>query len=214
MQNIGIIDYGSGNIFSLLKAFQHLGFRTEVSSNPTKVTDFSHLVIPGVGAFSSAMELLCTGGFIDPIHDAIKRGTPILAICVGMQILFDSSEEFGHHEGLGLISGNVSRISETDHYGNLLPVPHIGWSETFCNKYSVTQGKFDLFRGLENTQKFYYLHSYAANVVDEGAIIAKTLYGGLPIVAAVQLGNVFGTQFHPEKSASAGLHLLRNFGSM
>ena len=214
MRKIGIIDYGSGNIFSLHKAFQNLEFKTEVSSNPTRISDFSHLVIPGVGAFSSAMELLCTRGFIDPIHDAIKRGTPILAICVGMQILFDSSEEFGHHRGLGLISGNVLRISETDHYGNILPVPHIGWSATFCNKNRVSQRKYDLFRGLESTQKFYYLHSYAANVVDEDAIIAQTLYGGFPIIAAVQRVYVFGTQFHQEKSASAGLHVLRNFGSM
>ena len=116
-----------------------------------------------------------------------------------MQILFDSSEEFGHHRGLGLISGNVLRISETDHYGNILPVPHIGWSATFCNKNRVNQRKYDLFRGLESTQKFYYLHSYAANVVDEDAIIAQTLYGGFPIIATAGRENVFGTQFHPEK---------------
>ena len=214
MQKIGIIDYGSGNIFSLLKAFQHLEFNTEVSSSPKKVSEFSHVVIPGVGAFSSAMDLLYAGGFVDSIHDAIERGNPILAICVGMQILFDSSEEFGHHRGLGLISGNVLRISETDHYGNILPVPHIGWSATVWDEYHANQREYDLFRGLENTQKFYYLHSYAANVGDEDAIIAQTFYGGLPIVAAVQRENVFGTQFHPEKSASAGLHVLRNFGSM
>lgn len=212
MKKIGIIDYGSGNIFSLLKAFQHLEFPTEVIDVPDKLPDCSHLVIPGVGAFRNAMDRLSERGFTGSIKQESQKGKPLLAICVGMQILFETSEEFGHHSGLGLIRGTVTKIPNTDRFGNVSLVPHVGWSETRCNINCLANSKFDLFLNMSTITKFYYLHSYSAKPVCERSVIASTIYGGNAITAAVQKENVFGTQFHPEKSGLAGLKVLENFG--
>lgn len=213
MKRIGIIDYGSGNIFSLVKAFQHLGFQTEVLDRPEHLIHCSNLVLPGVGAFQTVMQKLQTSGLIDAVCTIIDKDRPLLAICVGMQILFESGQEFGNHAGLGVIDGIVKKIPKTDTLGHKLLVPHIGWSETWPTNSGCEQKNYDIdvFSELEVPKQFYYLHSYSAISVQKCAITAETSYGGHPITAAVQRGNLFGTQFHPEKSGSAGLNLLKNF---
>jgi glutamine amidotransferase len=213
MKRIGIIDYGSGNIFSLVRAFKHLGFQTEVLDRPEHLAHCTNLVLPGVGAFQTVMQKLQTSGLIDAVHTIIKQDRPLLAICVGMQILFESGQEFGNHAGLGVIDGVVKKIPETDIFGHKLLVPHIGWSETWRTKSGCEQINYDIdiFSQLDVPKNFYYLHSYSAVSDQKCTIAAETNYGGHVITAAIQRGNLFGTQFHPEKSGSAGLNLLKNF---
>lgn len=213
MKRIGIIDYGSGNIFSLVKAFQHLGFQTEVLDRPEHLAQCNNLVLPGVGAFQTVMKKLQTSGLVDAVQTTIKQDRPLLAICVGMQILFESGQEFGNHAGLGVIDGIVKKIPEKDVFGNKLLVPHIGWSETWPT-YNVScqkNSQIDIFSQFNVSENFYYLHSYSAISVQKGILAAETSYGGHHITAAIQRGNLYGTQFHPEKSGLAGLNLLKNF---
>ena len=198
---IAIVDYGMGNLRSVQKAFQFLGLDARIGADRALLADASHIVLPGVGAFADAAAALRRGGLDEELKRQIAAGKPFLGICLGMQLLFCRSFEDGEHEGLSLVPGEVVRFDVKD-----LKVPHIGW-----NTVRVVRDT-PLFKGAEDLC-FYFVHSYhAADVAPE---CVETVCGyGYEFVSSVNRDNVFGVQFHPEKSGDAGLELLKNFGGM
>lgn len=193
---IAVIDYNIGNVKSVCNAFRHIGCEVVLSKDKQVIRSASGLVLPGVAAFGYAVNAL--GSLADVIKEVALQGKPLLGICVGYQMLFETSSEYGLHKGLGLISGNVVAIPQ----GRV--IPHMGW-----NLVKFPQG-MDLFTGLGDEKHFYFAHSFHAEPKDDKAKIAYTEYG-LDIVASVQKANIYGTQFHPEKSSRAGLQVLQNF---
>jgi imidazole glycerol-phosphate synthase subunit HisH len=212
VKKIGIIDYGSGNIYSICNAFKYLGIETALISNPDQVTEYEKLVLPGVGAFGSVSKKLNLLGFNEKISEAIFSDIPILGICVGMQILFDRSTEYGEHLGLGVLPGKVEKIQPKPVNQRVTKIPHIGWSELFLPKnIDISAWKNSILHGIEPGTKFYFLHSYGVSPLNPENRLADTFYGGQRISGAVRSNNLFGTQFHPEKSGKAGLTVLNNF---
>ncbi|MBQ3072996.1 MAG: imidazole glycerol phosphate synthase subunit HisH [Oscillospiraceae bacterium] len=198
---IAIIDYGVGNLFSLQSSFAAIGQEAVVTSDQKVAAAADKLILPGVGAFADAAEKLRASGFDAFLKEEVKRGKALLGICLGMQLLFDESAEYGVHRGLGLIPGRVEPIADVIPEG--LKIPHIGWNALHFPKQSP------LFRYLMEGDCVYFVHSYYATGCDE-SVIATAEYGA-ELTAAVQKGNVFGCQFHPEKSGKAGLAILRAF---
>jgi glutamine amidotransferase len=196
---IAVLDYGIGNLRSAEKALQHLGVDAALTTDPAVARDAAGVVLPGVGAFGRCMEQLRESGLEPVVHEAIEAGKPFLGICVGMQMLFDASDEAPGVKGLGIIPGEVRRLAVTRER-----LPHMGW-----NTIEIRRGS-KLFDGIDDGSWLYFVHSYAPVPDDEAVVAATTDYGGT-VVAAVEQGRVWATQFHPEKSAANGLRLLRNF---
>jgi len=199
---IAIIDYGVGNLRSVQKAFEFLGYSAIVTNKPDEVIEASHVVLPGVGAFGNAMESLKRTDMIDTIFKVIKQGKPFLGICLGMQLLFDRSFEGGIHTGLQLIPGEIKKIPEKPG----LKIPHMGW-----NKLTYSQNP--LFEGLGNEPYVYFVHSYYLKTQNTQYVIGTVNYGN-EIPVAVNRNNIFGLQFHPEKSGNIGLQIIKNFGGI
>ena len=200
MNQIAIVDYGVGNLKSVTNAMNYLGLSSLITSDREALERADAILLPGVGAFPDAADRLRRAG-LDTLLVEQARRKPILGICLGMQLLFDRGEEVRPCAGLGLVPGRVARI-ETDR-----KLPHIGW-----NSLSL-QNDSPLFRGLDQDSYVYFVHTYCGLAQSESNVIARTDYG-VSIVAAVQAGNVFGCQFHPEKSGEVGLQILRNFGEL
>ena len=196
-----IIDYGAGNLFSVSNALNYLGCENQISSEKKDIINADRLILPGVGAFGDAMDKLRDSGLIDIIkQEAVKK--PFLGICLGMQLLFDESYEFGRHEGLGLIPGTVKLMEpEGD-----LAIPQMGWNSLEFNS------SCPLLNGVAEGSYVYFVHSYAA-VCPDSYVSAYTDYGG-KVTALVSSGNVYGAQFHPEKSGETGLTILKNFSEL
>ena len=212
---IAIIDYGMGNLRSVQKAFESVGCDARVTRSRQTILDASHVVLPGVGAFGDCMGNLDRFSLIDPVRETIASGKPFLGICLGMQVLFSESEEFGIHKGLAIVPGKVRRFpfgqSKTDHGASTtsksprLKVPHMGW-----NALRVTQHA-PVLAGIETGAYVYFVHSYY--VEPEGAEVVSTESDfGIPFTSSIWRDNVFACQFHPEKSQEVGLRLIRNFG--
>ena len=199
---IGIVDYNMGNLASVINAFEILGADIAVESDPSKLKDYDKLILPGVGAFGDAMEHLQSNGMDIAVKEYAKSGKPLLGICLGMQLLFESSEEFGNHQGLGLIEGKVVAFDESK-FDHKLKVPHMGWNELF------KQNDTPLFNGLNDDFYLYFVHSFHA-VCDDEYAIGKTYYG-YEFVSAVNKDNIYGIQPHPEKSHENGLKIIENF---
>lgn len=200
---IAIIDYGASNLRSVEKAFRYLGRDVLVTSDKKDIDSASHLVLPGNGAFGDCMSGIGKLELTDGIKKFIKSGKPFLGICIGMQLLFDKSYEFGEHSGLGLIHGTIEKFSpQIIKQGG--KIPHVGWNTV----NSVKENK--LFKGIERGAYFYFVHSYFANPSEGGSVTAVSDYYG-DFAAAVEKDNITGVQFHPEKSLKAGLKLLDNF---
>ena len=199
MARVAIIDYGVGNLRSVEKAFAAAGTAAVVSGEERVLREAEALVLPGVGAFGACMSALGERGFDSLVRERVKAGVPLLGVCVGMQMLFEESEEFGRSAGLGLLRGRVRRFD-----AGLLRVPHVGWNQV------KAKGAHALLAGIEDEAFFYFVHSYYCEAGDAEDAIGETDYG-VAYASVVARGGVCGVQFHPEKSQAAGLRLLRNF---
>ena len=207
---VTIIDYGLSNLLSVQHAFAHFGAETLVTDKAADILAAEALVLPGVGAFQDGMNGLEKLGLVEPIRQKAAAGTPLLGICLGMQMLFDESEEFGLHAGLGLIPGRVVKIPDTDADGQPQRVPHISW-----NGLWPAGGRTDFagtaLASVTPGQECYFVHSYEAKPTNEADRLADTRYGGRAVCAAAAHGSVLGCQFHPEKSGPVGLGILQGF---
>lgn len=197
-----IVDYGVGNLFSLESSFRAIGVETVVSGERAVLEKADKIVLPGVGAFEDASKKLFASGLAEVVTAQAKKGVPVLGVCLGMQLLFEKSFEYGEHKGLGLIKGEVRPLSDIVPAG--YKIPQIGW-----NALSFGANKHALFRYLNEGDHVYFVHSYYGAKCEE-SVIATTEYGA-PVTAAVASGNVMGCQFHPEKSGKVGLAILRAF---
>jgi len=208
VSRITIIDYGMGNLRSVHKAFEQLGFSALVTDDPAVAARADHLVLPGVGAFKDCMDHLRAGGFIEPIKRHVEAGRPFLGICLGLQLLFGESEEFGCHQGLDLIPGRVVRFPagmRAD--GEELKVPHMGWNRIAIKRCAP------IYRGIDDGAFVYFVHSYHV-VPEDPAVVATTTDYGMDFCSSIWRDNVMATQFHPEKSQQVGLAILKNFGEL
>ena len=205
---IAIIDYGMGNLRSVQKGFEKVGFDAIVTTDPKVVLEADKVVLPGVGAFRDCIRNLEEGGFVEPILRVIREGRPFLGICLGLQLLFTESEEFGLHQGLNVIPGRVVRFPDGMQVaGEKLAVPHMGWNQLSFNQ------RAPVFAGIENGTNVYFVHSYYVKP-DDAAVIATTTSYGIDFCSAICRDNLVATQFHPEKSQETGLTILKNFGEM
>lgn len=196
---IAIINYGMGNLLSVQKGLERVGFPARVVDTPDDVAAARGVVLPGVGAFADAMRNLKARGLDRAVLDALAGGKPFLGICLGLQLLFEASEEWGHTAGLGIFKGYVRRLPGE------VKVPHMGWNQVFLTAPSP------LFEGIADGSRFYFVHSYYVEPVERSIVLGETEYG-VRFAAAVGRDRIFGIQFHPEKSAREGLRVLANFG--
>ena len=211
---VTLMDYGMCNLLSVARAFEYCGADVEMTEDPGVVMRAEKLVVPGVGAFRDSIDEVEKRGFGDAIRRFVDAGRPLLGICVGMQMLFETSEEFGDHPGLGVFAGRVAAIPRVNTDGALQRVPHIGWNHLMMPE-AGRSWRGSILDGFEGTHPaFYFVHSYSAVPVDPAVRLADVLYGGHRICAAVQRGNVMATQFHPERSGKLGLSLVRRFISL
>jgi len=198
---IVVIDYGLGNLRSVTKALEAVGARAELTSDPGRIISAKGAVLPGVGAFSAGMKNLQSRGLLPAIRDRIADGKPLLGICLGLQLLFDASEEQGLHKGLETVNGKVVR------FGGELKIPHMGWNTVKPVRHSSAAR---LFEGIPEDSFFYFVHSYYVVPEDESVVAATTEYG-VEFASAIARDNLFAVQFHPEKSGDLGLKILENF---
>ena len=212
---IGIVDYNMGNLASVINAFAKVGADATLESDPSKLSQYDKLILPGVGAYGDAMEHLKENGMDEAVIAFAASGKPLLGICLGMQLLFDSSEEFAKDangtQGLGLIPGKVIAFDENK-FDHPLKVPHMGWNELFQQSVGTDSSVCPLFDRLPKDFYLYFVHSFHA-VCDEQYAIGKTHYG-YEFVSAVQNGNIYGIQPHPEKSHENGLKIIENFAKL
>ncbi|MFN3681603.1 MAG: imidazole glycerol phosphate synthase subunit HisH [Nitrospira sp.] len=199
---IAIIDYGMGNLRSVHKAFEAVGHRAVITRDQRVIDAASHVVLPGVGAFSDCMTNLERYGLTEPLLRAIRAGKPFLGICLGLQVLFSESEEFGPCKGLDVVRGTVRRFVA----GPSLKVPHIGWNQVHFQK------PCPLFEGIADGADWYFVHSYFVDPVDERVVASRTTHG-ISFVSSIWHDNLVACQFHPEKSQTVGLRLIKNFGA-
>ena len=206
-KNIVIVDYGLGNLFSIEQACLHLGYSTKLSSNASTILDASHLILPGVGSFEIAMKQLHQFNLVETLNKFAKTGKSIMGVCLGMQLLFDVSEEFGNHNGLGFIHGKVSKFPE--HVNNdKIRIPHIGWNSIYKNELDWHNTPLEC---MTNESLMYFVHSYYVKPKLKENVLTKTNYLGFEFCSSVKKDNIFGFQFHPEKSGKDGLMIYDNF---
>lgn len=201
---VAIIDYDAGNIKSVEKAFDYLGAKTLVTRDPKEIYRADHVVLPGVGAFGDAMNKINEYGLKETISEVVSKEVPFLGICLGLQLLFESSMESENVSGLGILRGTINRIPAIDKDGNQYKIPQIGWNSLSFPK----EGR--LFKGLDDNPYVYFVHSYYLKAKNRDEVTATTNYS-VSIDASVESGNVFACQFHPEKSADVGMQILKNF---
>ena len=197
---IAIIDYGMGNLRSVQKAFEFLGFEAVITDDPAVIESAEKVILPGVGAFCDAIKTIREKGIDKVIYRVVEAGKPLLGICLGMQMMFDKSYENGEYEGLGLMEGEIVRLPETE------IIPQIGW-----NNLDIKM-KSPLFEGLDEKSFVYFVHSYYLET--KADVVSATCFYGKEIAVAAQKGNVYALQFHPEKSGNTGLKILENFGRL
>jgi glutamine amidotransferase len=200
---IAIIDYEMGNLRSVQKALERVGHSAVITSDPAALADADRIVLPGVGAFRDAIAALRERKLVEPIRAAVDAGKPFLGICLGLQLLFDKGYEDGEHEGLGIVPGEVVRFKVPAEF----KVPHMGWNQV------QFQQRPPIFAGIDDGAHFYFVHSYYVVPQDKTVVATETNYAQ-PFCSSICRGNLFATQFHPEKSQSAGLRLLKNFAEL
>jgi glutamine amidotransferase len=202
-----IIDYSIGNVKSMYNAFYSLGISPDITSNKQKILDADAVVLPGVGAFRKGMENLNNSDLSNVIKDYVKKGNPFLGVCLGMQMLLEESEEFGLSEGLGLIKGKVIKLPVNSNSKEMLP--HVSWNELKESK--VGRWENTILANVPQNTNVYFVHSYIAVPLYESDVLSTTNYAGVDFCSTIQHENIYGTQFHPEKSSSMGLKILKNF---
>ncbi len=207
---VTVVDYGIGNVGNVIRALEHCGSEVLFTASPEEILGSARVVLPGVGAFADGMKGLSERGLVAPLKEYADLGRPLLGICLGMQMLMDTSEEFGTHEGLRLIPGKVVLIPSTAADGSPHKIPHIGW-----NKLVLPPGLADwhgtILEGMKTGSYAYFVHSFTAVPADPSHRLADCFYNGRLISAAVRRGSLWGCQFHPEKSGEAGLEIIRRF---
>ena len=204
---IAIVDYEMGNLRSVQKGFEAVGYDAVITRDPAVIDRGSHVVLPGVGAFGDCVRNLNRFGLVEPLRRSISHGKPFLGICLGLQVLFTESEEFGEHQGLDIFKGKVRRFSFSDHQENELKIPHMGW-----NSINIAHPS-PILNDIATEAYVYFVHSYYVEPVETKIICTETTYG-IPFVSSVAYENIFACQFHPEKSQRIGLQILRNFGAL
>lgn len=201
---IAVIDYGAGNLQSVVKALDYIDCKTLVTNKTEEILNCEAALLPGVGSFKDAMDCMNNSGATEAVNQFIATGKPFLGICLGLQLLFGSSDESPGAKGLGLLEGSITRIPDLD---GTLKIPHMGWNSLYIRKHD------GLFKGIEGNPYVYFVHSYFLKAKDESIVSARTEYG-TQIDASVQKDNIYATQFHPEKSGQVGLQILRNFAEL
>jgi glutamine amidotransferase len=217
MPEVVVIDYGMGNLYSIKRALEHLGARPTVSGDPAELAEAPRAILPGVGAFGQAMAGLAGSGLDAAIAEYAASGRPLLGICLGMQLLMESSQEFGPHQGLGLIPGRVVRFREAQNGGPRYKIPQIGWNRLELPAGADGDGgrprlwRDTVLEGLAPGSFFYFVHSYVCVPQDPAWVLAESVYGRDRFCSVVRRANVAGCQFHPERSAELGLAIYQNF---
>ncbi len=214
MGAVTVIDYSIGNLLSVRRALTHLDMDYSIARSVEEIELANKLILPGVGAFASCTGELKKRGFMEPIRCAVEAGKPLLGICVGMQMLFDASEEFGIHDGFGFIKGTVKAVPSVDVLGETHKIPHIGWTALMAPKDNKGGWDNPILENIPQGAEVYFVHSFAAIPEVSESCVAEGEYGGHRISAIVNNKNVYGTQFHPEKSGVIGLKILNNFIKM
>ena len=220
MSKISIIDYGMGNLHSVIKAFEVQGIETELVSTGSGIDNATKLVLPGVGAFRDAIETLKQKELVSAIHNYVATGKPLLGVCLGMQLLMSESQEFGHHRGLGLLDGEVVRLSEGSDSGQHLKVPHIGWSPINYPPHATDGSlqdrswKGSFLEDLADGTPMYFVHSYYVRPASTDVVLSTTRYASVEFCSSLSKGSIFGCQFHPERSGPMGLAVYRRLATI
>ncbi len=201
---IAVIDYGAGNLQSVVKALKFIGCETVITNKKDELLKADGAILPGVGSFADAMDCMNNSGATEAVLAFVESGKPLLGICLGLQLLFDESEESPGAKGLGLLKGKITKIPNNN---GTLKIPHMGWNSLDIKKHD------GIFKGIEDDAYVYFVHSYFLKADDESIVSARTHYG-TDIDAAVSCGNIYAAQFHPEKSGDVGLQMLRNFAAI
>jgi glutamine amidotransferase len=204
---VAVVDYGLGNILSVTRALEFCGAEVVVTSDPDIILSADRLVLPGVGAFADGMKGMREAKLLEPVAEFAKTERPFLGICLGMQMLLATAEEFGHHEGMGIVPGSVRAIPGTTAEGKPHKIPHIGWN----GLWSPQEWKSTILEGIPQGASVYFVHSFAADPTEAQCLLATADYNGRSITAVIRKGNTYGCQFHPEKSGEVGMQILRNF---
>jgi len=213
-KKITIVNTGSGNILSIKRAFEKFDAEVFISNNKKEILSASRLVLPGVGAFSNAIKNLKLIEFFDVISSSKFKQIPLLGICLGMQLFFEESEEFGKFEGLNLIKGKVKKLPHFSVEKEKLKIPSIGWHKLILTENGKSYDHNNFFKNFEKNNSFYFVHSYCADPIDKKFILASYNFGGHLITSVVAKDNIIGCQFHPEKSGPSGMNLIKNFISL
>jgi len=213
-KKVSIINTGSGNILSIKRAFEKCGAEVNIAEQKEDILSAYRLVLPGVGAFKNAMDNLNLIKFFDTISESKFKEIPLLGICLGMQLFFDESEEFGKFKGLSLIKGKVKKLPELSLENEKLKIPSIGWHNLVLSKNGLNYNNGKFFKNFKENNSFYFVHSFFANPLEKDSILASYNFGGHLIPSIVAKNNVIGCQFHPEKSGPFGLNLIQNFISI
>lgn len=212
MSKVRIIDYGVGNLLNVVRAFKACQVEAEIISDPSYLRSADRVVLPGVGAFRDGMAQLEVRGFASELKEYLGFERPLLGICLGMQLLFDQSEEFGIVDGLGVIPGRVIKIPDVGPTGVRHKIPHMGWNDLIVN--DVAKDRNSLLAGLSPNRSVYFVHSYMVQPVDASIVTARVDYDGVSIPAMIHHRNIYAAQFHPERSGETGLLMLANFAKI
>lgn len=208
MHKITVINYEVNNLFSVCRAFESIGVSVTIATDAASVSSADRLVLPGVGSFMNGMERLRKLDLIEPIQEYARSGRPLLGFCLGLQLLAAESEEFGRHRGLGIIDGKVVRLPQSENY----KIPHIGWNSVYPFNENANWDS-SILHGIPPESDVYFVHSYFVKMQNDAHILAATSYSGIRFPSVIAMNNIYGCQFHPEKSGSTGLAIVRNFAT-